>query len=157
MASPIWLQPKLILYVLGRTGSLHCRTNPSPIGRHRSLLRSECRSVPPGFAVSPRNADTNRAWVTPLVNPVPGFWQKASPHSIVWSDIGQHHRPTSCHSVSLEPPVCLGTLQGIIPIWKKTFQTGKVSFSGSAVTSIFDSIFSPPPIFSPFTHTAPRF
>src|SRR4029077_116595 len=107
MASPILLRTKVKLYVLCRTGSLRCRANPSPIGHHRSLLRSECRSVPPGSALSPRSADTNRAWVTPLVNPVPGFWQKASLHSKVRSDTDQHHRPTSCHSVSLEPPVCL--------------------------------------------------
>jgi hypothetical protein len=130
MASPIWLQPKLKLYVLGRTGSLRCRANPSPIGHQRSFLTSERRPVPPGSAVSPRNADTNRACVTPLVNRVPGFRQKASPHSLVWSETGQHRRPTSYHSVSLEPPVCLGILQGMIPIGKKTFQTGKVPFFG---------------------------
>jgi hypothetical protein len=138
MTSPIWLQPKVKLYVLGRAGSLRCRANPLPIGRHR---RTEYRPVPPGSAVSPRNAGTNRAWLTPLVNRVPGFWQKASPHSIVWSDTGQHHRPTSCHSVSLEPPVCLSTLQGMIPIWKKTFQTGKVSFSGSVDAFAFERHF----------------
>jgi hypothetical protein len=127
MASPIWLQPKLKLYVLGRTGSLRCRANPSPIGHQRSFLTSERRPVPPGSAVSPRNADTSRACVTPLVNRVPGFRQKASPHSLVWSETGQHRRPTSYHSVSLEPPVCLGILQGMIPIGKKTFQTGESS------------------------------
>jgi hypothetical protein len=37
----------------------------------------------------------------------------------VWSETGEHRRPTSYHSVSLEPPVCLRIRQGLIRIWKK--------------------------------------
>src|SRR5260370_38579714 len=70
--------------------------------------------------------------------------QESEPALHRWSETSQHRRPTSYHSVSLEPPVCLGILQGMIPIWKKTFQTVKVPFSGSVDASAFRRhIFTP--------------